>query len=238
MLGLRLTPGAVQSALKVAAPQGLLTLVLRSRGLLYIENLEYTQDAFSAIDLTDNEITELSGLPELRKLEVLLLANNNIASVGRVAASALTSLLLMNNSLSSFAEVAKLRGLRRLEHLVLLGNRITEEHHYRGFVVWLFPTLKVLDCQKVKPAERRAAAELFGPAFDSRLPAADALLSGSQAAAPVPKDTRLMETTMRKLLAEEKALLAAELEGASSMAEIERISRALKRGYVGTAENP
>ncbi|KAF8002756.1 hypothetical protein HF325_002001 [Metschnikowia pulcherrima] len=210
MLSLKLTPTAVQNALNVVSPEGLLTLSLRNRRILYIENLEFTNDAFSVIDLTNNEIVELSGIPKLINLEVLLLANNNISRVGLVAPCGLRSLLLMNNNLSSFSEIAKLRPLNSLENLTL-------------------------DCQKVKPKERTAANELFGPDFETRLPAADVLLNGENTAEPVLKDVRLMETTMRKLLPEEKALLVKELENSTSMEEIERISKALKEGYVGTS---
>ncbi|KAM9938130.1 hypothetical protein OXX80_002358 [Metschnikowia pulcherrima] len=231
----KLTPTAVQNGPNVVSPEGLSTLSLRNRRILYIENLEFTNDAFSVIDLTNNEIVELSGIPKLINLEVLLLANNNISRVGSVAPCGLRSLSLMNNNLSTFSEIAKLRPLNSLENVVMIGNKITGEHHYRLFIIWLFPRLKTLDCQKVKPKERTAAEELFGPDFETRLPAADVLLNGENTAEPVSKDVRLMETTMRKLSPEEKAVLVKELERATSMEEIERISKALKEGYVGTS---
>lgn len=236
MLAFKLTPAAVDSALNVMSPEGKSTLVLRNRRIVYIENLEYTKNAFQVIDLTNNDIGELSGILRLPSLEVLLLGNNNISRVGHIEECAIKSLLLMNNSLSTFAEVSKLRSLTHLEHLILIGNKINMEHHYRLFVLWLLPNLKVLDCQKVKQAEIVAANELFGPNFETRSPAADALLSGTNALEPaqepVLKETRLMETTMKKLLAEDKAVLVAELEKATSMEEIERISLQLKQGYV------
>ncbi|GEQ68841.1 hypothetical protein JCM33374_g2510 [Metschnikowia sp. JCM 33374] len=236
----KLTPTAVENAVNVISPEGISTLSLRGRRILYIENLEFTKNAFGAIDLTNNDIVEFSGVPDLPNLEVLLLGNNNISTVAQNTQCGVKSLSLMNNDLSSFAEVAKLRILRRLEHLVMMGNHITHEHHYRLFVVWLFPQLRVLDCQKVKAKEREEAKELFGPSYEDRLPAADALINGSKSIEPqepASKETRLMETTMKKLSPEEKAKLVEELQNASSMEEIERISNALKAGYVGDPES-
>lgn len=238
MQSLKLTPTVVQNALNVVSPEGLLTLLLRNRRILYIENLEYTKDVFPVIDLTNNEIVELGGIPELPGLEVLLLANNNISRVGLVAAYGIRSLLLMNNTISSFAEVAKLRNLSKLENLVMLGNKIVDEHHYRLFMVWLFPKLKVLDCLKIKQKDRKDAYELFGPNYENRLPAADALINGNKTVEPVLKETRIMETTLKKFLSEEKTVLVQELEKATSMEEIERISEALKLGYVNTSTDP
>lgn len=238
MQSLKLTPTVVQNALNVVSPEGLLTLLLRNRRILYIENLEYTKDVFPVIDLTNNEIVELGGIPELPGLEVLLLANNNISRVGLVAAYGIRSLLLMNNTISSFAEVAKLRNLSKLENLMMLGNKIVDEHHYRLFMVWLFPKLKVLDCLKIKQKDRNDANELFGPNYENRLPAADALINGNKTVEPVLKETRIMETTLKKLLSEEKTVLVQELEKATSMEEIERISEALKLGYVNTSTDP
>lgn len=86
-------------------------------------------------------------------------------------------------------------------------------------------------------AEREEGRELFGSDFANRLPAADALLSGNKAVAPTSKDTRLVESTVKSLLPEEKALLVKELEKATSMQDIERISQALKDGYVDTAKS-
>lgn len=65
-----------------------------------IENLAATNDQFGTIDLTDNEITVLPGLPPLRRLSTLLLGNNRIHSVEKHFAEfapALENLVLTNN---------------------------------------------------------------------------------------------------------------------------------------------
>ena len=42
-----------------------------------------------------------------------------------------------------------LRRLRRLEFLSLMGNPIAREKHYRTFVVWRMPHLRVLDYRRI-----------------------------------------------------------------------------------------
>ena len=54
---------------------------LRGYKIPYLENLTATNDQFGTIDLTDNEIVKVEGLPPLKKLTSLLLANNRIAKI-------------------------------------------------------------------------------------------------------------------------------------------------------------
>lgn len=255
---MKITPKLIASAPNVINPEGQLTLVLRNQGIIYLENLGPSSETYSVIDLTNNDIIELSGIPDHGAVNTILLANNNISSLGESLAiddglnvdsksaeeakhtleyetraiSTIKSLSLVNNNVSSFAEVAKLQRFENLENLLLLGNSIAEEHHYRSFTIWLLPKLRMLDGEKVKTAERAAAQELFGTSLSARTPAADALLHGNSQIDTAPKAERLMKSAVRKLSADEKAKLLAELELALSMEVIERISHALKNGYV------
>ncbi len=66
----------------------------------YIENLAATNDQFSCIDLTDNEITSLSELPPLKRIRSLLLSNNRITRVDPTYGKCtpyLENLILTNN---------------------------------------------------------------------------------------------------------------------------------------------
>ncbi len=74
-----------------------------------IENLAATNDQFATIDLTDNEIGALPGLPPLRRLKTFLLANNRITHVERDFAELtpyLESLILTNNKVCSVRDLA------------------------------------------------------------------------------------------------------------------------------------
>lgn len=78
---------------------------LRGYKIPFIENLTASNDQFGTIDLTDNEIVLLEGLPQLLRLTTLLLANNRITKVETNFAEMcpkLESLILTNNKISSF----------------------------------------------------------------------------------------------------------------------------------------
>lgn len=226
---MKLTAQVIQNAPNIINPEGKLTLVLRNLQISFIENLDVTQDNFAVIDFSNNELVDLGGVAALPALETLLLANNNISNISGIGSS-LVSMSLVNNNISKFSQLLELRKVP-LTSLLMTGNPVAREHHFRLFLVWLIPTLKVLDCQKVKESERKEARELFGGSFDEATAAATALMHGGAVVA-VEKSTRLMANTVQKLTQEEKAKLISDLEKADSMEEIERISAALKDGYV------
>lgn len=261
---MKLTSNVLAEALNVINPEGKLTLALRNQGIVYMENLGSVCESFPVLDLTNNNIDELEDIPEHGIFETILLANNNISSLGQesvIAAAngihgdagnstdsnlkdsvpkstcpyscySLRSLSLINNNVSTFSELAKLHRFPNLQILYMTGNPIYDEHHYRLFAVWILPNLRILDGEKVKMAERTAATELFGVSLNERQPAADALLHVTTTRAAAPKETRLMNNAVKKLSPEERKKLVAELEQALSMTDIERISTALKMGYV------
>lgn len=229
----KLTPRVLDEAFRVIGPEGKLTLTLRDRRVQYIENLEHTNDIYNVIDLTNNEIGELGSVPALANLETLLLARNNISRICELLACSVLSLLLAHNNIGSLAELCKLRTWAGLANLLLLGNPVTSVHQYRLFTIWMLPNLRVLDCEKVMAKERAQAVELFGETFEKCTPAADALLHGSGVVEPGTKDERLLKAGVKLLTETDRARLVAELEQASSMAEIDRIQEALKLGYVG-----
>lgn len=230
---MRLTAQTIAEAPTFYNAEGQLTLQLRSQRIPMIENLGVTQDRYAAIDLTNNDITEFSGVPEsLRKLETLLLANNSISVVGEVRNDALRSLVLTNNSIEAFGEVSRLRGLSGLQTLSLLGNPVCEHENYREMMAWLFPCLKVLDFHKLTTKERKAAEERFGAHFEAPTAAAVALLGAQGRPETVSKEERQLGQTLSKLGAEEKERLLAQLETTTSLEEIESIEKALREGYV------
>lgn len=230
---MKLTPELIDHAPSVINPEKQLTLQLRNQQIPFIENLDYMSNEYAVLDLTNNEITDFSGIPERLNLQGLLLARNHITTINQ-ASCHLTSLLMMHNEITSFRELSKLRTLEELSTLIMLGNPIAREHHYRLFTIWLLPKLAVLDCQKVKLLERAAAQDLLGQDYDNRSPAADALL-GSKPQVKSPSAKVASSKSLKMLTAEEKAKLVAELEQALSMKEIERISRLLKQGSAEAA---
>lgn len=82
----------------------------------------------------------------------------------------LENLVLLGNKLSDLHELDNLSYCRNLTRLYLLNNTLTEvrkplltqDPNYRYYVIHRVPTLKVLDFQRIKQAEKDKAKELFG----------------------------------------------------------------------------
>lgn len=62
----------------------------------------------------------------------------------------LETLILTNNMIQDLAEIDNLCELKELQHLSLLFNPISTKEHYRTYVIFRLPQLKVLDFRKIK----------------------------------------------------------------------------------------
>ncbi|KAI1335834.1 leucine-rich repeat-domain-containing protein [Xylariaceae sp. FL0016] len=141
---------------------------LKERELDLRENLGVAgpQDA---IDLVDNDIQILGNFPLSPRIQTLLLARNRISAIQPTLANSipnLTNLQLESNNLAELADLDSLSTFSRLTHLVLRDNPVTKKEHYRYYVLWRCPSVRFLDYQKVKDAERQQAKELFGTAAE------------------------------------------------------------------------
>lgn len=127
-------------------------LDLRGLKIVVLENLGVTRDQNDALDFTDNEIKYVGNLPRLVRLKHLILSNNLVSRIDENVARSLPflhTLVLTNNALQDLRQVVPLRKLRHLEYLSLMGNPITREKHYREFVIWRVPSVRVLDYKRV-----------------------------------------------------------------------------------------
>lgn len=62
----------------------------------------------------------------------------------------LETLVLTNNMIQDLAEIDNLCELKELKHLSLLFNPISTKEHYRPYIIFRLPQLKVLDFRKIK----------------------------------------------------------------------------------------
>ncbi|KSA00054.1 uncharacterized protein AC631_04172, partial [Debaryomyces fabryi] len=163
---MRLTSQVLSDAPTIINPEKQVTLLLRSLKIPYLENLGITKDTYEVIDLTDNELIELSNFPRLKHLKVLLVGNNNITSISDDKLSMniphLQTISLINNNISKFLDIRMLSNFKNLSDITLIGNPIADFPNYKYFMIWLIPTLKVLDFSKVKQKDLIKARELFG----------------------------------------------------------------------------
>jgi len=139
-------------------------LSLRGYKIPVIENLGASMDQFDTIDLSDNDIRKLDGFPMLKRLKCLLLSNNRIVKCAEGLEENIPNLemlILTNNQIQELGDIDPLASLKRLENLSLLKNQVTVKQHYRQYVIYKMPQLRILDFKKIKMKEREESNELF-----------------------------------------------------------------------------
>ncbi|KAL8949640.1 MAG: hypothetical protein Q9222_004265 [Ikaeria aurantiellina] len=238
---MRLTAELLQNSLSYLNPLKERELDLRGHKIPTIENLGVAKDQ-DAIDFTDNDITTISNFPLSPRLRTLLLARNRVNNIQTNLASSvpnLTTLVLTSNNLAELTDLDSLRTLPRLTHLSLLENPVARKEHYRYWIIWRCPALRFLDYQKVRDAERKKAAELFGTTQEPSGLASKIMgiksrtfdIPGTSAAGPnglQPGDKNYRV----KLTDKEKKRVEALIRNAKSLQEITRLEKELNEGRI------
>ncbi|PKY03729.1 L domain-like protein [Aspergillus campestris IBT 28561] len=181
-------------------------------------------------------------LPVLPRLHTLLLARNRIKHIQSSLPASLphlTTLVLTANNLTELADLDPLSGLPKLTHLVLLENPITKKEHYRSWIIWRIPSIRFLDYQKVKDAERAQARELFGESPSQPTTLASKIMGIKSRTFDVPSsaapgaDTTQGDKTVRvKLTDKERRRVERMIREAKSLAEISRLEKELNEGRI------
>jgi U2 small nuclear ribonucleoprotein A' len=179
------------------------------------------------IDLCDNEIAVLDNFPLLPRLRTLLLCNNRIHEIATRLGSqlpGLETLVLTNNTLAQLMHLEPLRACTQLRYLSLLDNPIVHVEHYRLWVVWRLPQLRVVDFTRIKEQERVQAKQLFGDKRPNAL--AKSILSTFH--------TKTVETRAKAQVDHDK--IRAAIQQATSLDDIKRLEALLKAGRLPTEE--
>eukprot|EP00658_Telonema_sp_P-2_P080705 TRINITY_DN808_c0_g1_i3.p1 TRINITY_DN808_c0_g1~~TRINITY_DN808_c0_g1_i3.p1 ORF type:complete len:231 (-),score=70.66 TRINITY_DN808_c0_g1_i3:531-1223(-) len=207
-------------------------LELRGHKIPRVENLVATEDQFDTLNMCDNELTKLDNFPLLPRLKTLLCCNNRITRIDGSIGEALVnlhSLVLTSNHLKHLADVDGLAACANLRVLSLVDNDLCTKNHYREYVLFRLPELKVLDFQKVKTAEREAANQLFSGKSGERLleeiAAARTIVPGQGLGAG---ENRLTEAQINEI----KAMI----NRATTIEEVNRLEKALKAGDISVLE--
>jgi len=160
--------------------------------------------------------------------------------------------------MAELADLDPLGKLPKLTHLVLLDNPVTRKEvsweyppcqlkelpsnssqHYRYYVIWRIPSVRFLDYQKVKDAERAKAKELFGTheepsALASKIMGIRSRTFDIPSTGPAAGEGRAAgEKPIRvKLTEKERKRVEKMIREAKSLQEITRIEKELNEGRI------
>ncbi|BFZ59619.1 U2 snRNP complex subunit [Saitoella coloradoensis] len=235
---MKLTPDLLANAPTYINPVKDRELNLRGKKIPEIVNLGVTKDQNDAIDFVDNDIRRLDGFPRMPHLSTLLLARNRISTISASIHESLPNLktlILTSNSIAELADLNALSGLKKLTVLSIMDNPVSRKDHYRSWIIWRCPSVRILDFQRVKDKERARAKGLFSTASGEPTPLAASIMGvksrvfevggsdvtgGEKAAAPL------------RLTEEERKRIEEAIKSASSLEEVTRLERALREGRI------
>eukprot|EP00753_Platysulcus_tardus_P002978 PLAT12126.2.p1 GENE.PLAT12126.2~~PLAT12126.2.p1 ORF type:complete len:229 (+),score=75.89 PLAT12126.2:114-800(+) len=134
------------------------------------------------LDLSSNDLTDLSGLDDLVELRVLNVSSNRLTSLAGVErCAALEKLSVVDNMLTSIAVLQPLAALQKLKWLffqdLLHGddstrNPVCDHPSYLSTVVRLLPELDTLDGERIalKRSVEKMMMDCMGPEEPPALP--------------------------------------------------------------------
>nr|XP_008519001.1 PREDICTED: leucine-rich repeat and guanylate kinase domain-containing protein [Equus przewalskii] len=114
--------------------------------------------------LSNNQIKKITGLEELKALQIVDLSCNQISSLqGLENHDFLEVINLEDNKIAELGEIEYIENLPLLRVLSLLGNPIQEKSEYWYFVIFMLLRLTELDQKKIKVEEKVSAVNKYDP---------------------------------------------------------------------------
>jgi U2 small nuclear ribonucleoprotein A' len=228
---MRLTLDLLTQAGQSLNPASQRQIQLRGYKIPAIENLGSSDDAYECIDLSDNDLIKLGNFPPLKRLKILLLTNNRISRLAEDCFTFLPNLMsvvLTGNKLEKLVDLEPLTKLKSLERLSLLENPVTKVKHYRPYMInKCSKTLRILDFNRIKDKERKAAGLLFAGDRGKKLleEIAPARTVGKEA--EKDPEAKKVGPTPEVIERIKKAIAEAE-----TIEEVTRLEKALKSGVL------
>uniref|UniRef100_A0ABD2WG43 Probable U2 small nuclear ribonucleoprotein A' n=1 Tax=Trichogramma kaykai TaxID=54128 RepID=A0ABD2WG43_9HYME len=224
----KLTPELIQQSMQYINPVRDRELDLRGYKIPAIENLGATLDQFDTLDFSDNDIRKLDNFPLLKRIKTLFFNNNRIVRIADGLENCipnLETLMLTGNQLQELCDIQPLFGLKKLTTLCLLQNPVSAKAHYRQYIIFKMPNLKLLDFKKIKMKEREEVNEFF------KSP------RGKEIAKDITKKAKAIShgsnNVDRPLMSnEERAKIKEAISNATSLEEVQRLSKLLQAGQI------
>lgn len=126
--------------------------------------------------------------------------------------------------IDELGDLDPLISMKNLKNLCLLQNPVSAKPQYRQYVIYRFPQLRLLDFRKIKQKEREAAIEYFRSKRGKEMAREIAKKAKAQAAG-ASADKPL--TTP-----EERNKIREAITNASSLEEVQRLSKLLQAGHI------
>lgn len=136
--------------------------------------------------------------------------------------------MLTGNQLEDLGDVETLLSLEKLTTLSLLHNPITAKQHYRLYLIYKLPQLKLLDFRKVRQKERDEAKQLFKSKKGKEIQ--KDILKRSKTFVPGGNMHNIAKS--RGLSDEEIKKVREAINSAGSLEEVERLQKILQSGHI------
>ncbi|XP_066599023.1 probable U2 small nuclear ribonucleoprotein A' [Prorops nasuta] len=227
----KLTVELIENSMQFINPVRDRELDLRGYKIPTIENLGATLDQFDTIDFSDNDIRKLDGFPLLKRIKTLFFNNNRIVRIAEGLEHCipnLENLMLTGNMIQELGDLEPLIPLKSLTNLCLLQNPVSAKPQYRQYIIFRFPQLRLLDFRKIKLKEREAAIAYFKSNKGKEMAKEIAKKAKSQSNLGNDKPLTSME---------ERNKIREAISNASSLEEVQRLSKLLQSGHIPGEEN-
>ncbi|XP_073755318.1 leucine-rich repeat and guanylate kinase domain-containing protein isoform X1 [Callorhinus ursinus] len=114
--------------------------------------------------LSNNQIEKITGLEDLKALQIVDLSHNQISSLQGLENHDLLEVInLEDNKIAELGEIEYIENLPLLRVLNFLRNPIQEKSEYWFFVIFMLLRLTELDQKKIKVEEKVAAVNRYDP---------------------------------------------------------------------------
>lgn len=231
---MKLTPDLIEHSRHYVNPCKDRELDLRGNKIPAIENLGATNNQFDTIDFSDNDLKRLENFPNLPRLKCLLFNNNRISHIESDIGTNIpniNTIVLTNNALKELGDIDGLASLKKLEYLALTGNPLTHKTHYRLYLIFKLPMIRVLDYKRIKLQEREAANKMFRGKKGAAAREQYVKSSNAISVADTVNDTTQSKIPNGQIKsAEELQAIQSAILNAKSLDEINRLQEMLQSG--------
>lgn len=170
----------------------------------------------------------------LKRIKTLFFNNNRIVRISEGlehCIPALEVLMLTGNQLQELGDLDPLIPLKNLQNLCLLQNPVSAKPQYRQYVIYRLPQLRLLDFRKIKQKEREAAVAYFRSK------------KGKDMAREIAKKAKTLviangNPSKPPTNADERNKIREAITKASSLEEVQRLSKLLQAGQIPGNETP